>query len=170
MARVLVVYDGRAALIRGLAQHVGVGVALVRGATPVLLDVEDADQDELLEADALILGSPNWTGVTGRLKSWLDESGDLWESGDLAGKPGGAFAAGWSPRGGLEVTLQQILHLLVGHGMVFVGLQWTERMRRSGSFYGATAAGELTNDDREQARTLGWRVATLAVRLEASAS
>ena len=57
VARVLVVYDGRAGLVRGLAQHVGVGVALVRGATPVLLDV-DADQDELLSADALILGSP----------------------------------------------------------------------------------------------------------------
>ena len=168
MARVLVVYDGRAGLVRGLAQHVGVGIALVPGAEPVLLDVEDADPDELLRADALILGSPNWTGVTGRLKSWFDESGDLWESGDLAGKPGAGFAAGWSPQGGLELTLQQLLHLLVGHGMIFVGLQWTERMRRSGSYYGATASGELTNDDRDQARALGWRVATLAVRLAAS--
>jgi NAD(P)H dehydrogenase (quinone) len=168
MARVLVLYDGRAGLVRGLAEAVGEGVASVDGAELADRSIEDAAPDELLRADALILGSPNWTGVSGRLKSWLDESGDLWESGELAGKPGGAFAAGWSPHGGLEVTLQQLLHALVAHGMVFVGLPWSERMRRSGSYYGATASGELTDGDREQARVLGRRVARLAVRLAAS--
>jgi len=46
----------------------------------------------------------------------------------------------------------------LSHGMVFVGLPWSERMRRSGSYYGATAHGEVTDDDREQARALGRQV------------
>ncbi|MYI82323.1 MAG: flavodoxin [Chloroflexi bacterium] len=166
MTRILLVYDSRAGLVQQLADAVGEGVRSIEGAALRTLRIGEADPAELLRCDALILGSPNWTGVTGELKVWLDQSGDLWESGELAGKPGGAFAAGWSPHGGLEATLQQLMHMLVGHGMIFVGLPWSERMRRSGSYYGATAAGAVTDDDREQARALGRRVARLAVRLE----
>ncbi|MYB42533.1 MAG: flavodoxin [Chloroflexi bacterium] len=166
MTRILLVYDSRAGLVQQLADAVGEGVRSIEGAALRTLRIGEADPAELLRCDALILGSPNWTGMTGELKVWLDQSGDLWESGELAGKPGGAFAAGWSPHGGLEATLQQLMHLLVGHGMIFVGLPWSERMRRSGSYYGATAAGAVTDDDREQARALGRRVARLAVRLE----
>lgn len=106
--------------------------------------------------------------MTGKLKDWMDYSGDLWESGELAGKPGGAFTAGYSRSGGTEATLLQLLHLLFSHGMIVVGLPWTERMRRSGSYYGATAHGEVTDDDREQAKALGRRVAETALRLAGS--
>ena len=165
MTRILLVYDSRAGLVQQLADAVGEGVGSIEGAQLRSLRIGKADPSELLHCDALILGSPNWTGMTGELKVWLDQSGDLWESGELAGKPGAAFAAGWSPHGGLETTLLQLMHLLVGHGMIFVGLPWSERMRRSGSYYGATAAGAVSDDDREQARALGRRVARLAVRL-----
>lgn len=163
--RVLVLYDERAGLIRGLAESIIEGVCDIDGVEALDRPLADASPDDLLRCDALILGSPNWTGVSGRLKTWMDESGDLWESGELAGKPGAAFTAGWSPHGGLEAALLQLFHILVGHGMIFVGLPWSERMRQSGSYYGATAHGELTEDDREQARALGRRVARLAVRL-----
>ena len=167
MVRVLLVYDSRAGLVEQLAEAVGEGVRSVEDVELVEGRVGEADPAELLRCDALILGSPNWTGVTGELKLWMDQSGDLWESGELAGKPGAAFAAGWSPHGGLEATLLQLMHLLVGHGMLFVGLPWSERMRRSGSYYGATAVGSLNEDDRAQARALGRRVAQTALRLEA---
>ena len=49
--------------------------------------------------------------------------------------------------------------------MLIVSLPWSERMRRSGSYYGATAHGEVTDDDREQARALGRRVAETALLL-----
>ena len=49
--------------------------------------------------------------------------------------------------------------------MVIVGLPWTERMRTSGSYYGATSAGDISPEDLEQARELGARVARLAMRL-----
>ena len=103
--------------------------------------------------------------MTGKLKDWFDYSGDLWETGELAGKPGAVFTAGYSRSGGIEATLLQLIHLLMAHGMVVVGLPWTEDMRQSGSYYGATAHGAVTDDDREQARALGRRVAEIALRL-----
>ncbi len=165
MATVLVLFDSRTGLVRELARAVCDGIAQVPGVEARPRDVDEARPDELLRCDALMLGSPNWSGVTGKLKGWLDESGDLWESGELAGKPGGAFAAGLSPHGGIEATLLQLFHLLAAHGMLFVGLPWSERMRRSGSYYGATAVAALTDDDRQQARALGTRVAALTARL-----
>lgn len=165
MAIVMLLYDSRGGLVEQLASAVADGIRAVDGALLMERRIEDAHPAELLEIDALVLGSPNWSGMTGKLKSWMDESGDLWESGDLAGKPGGAFTAGWSPQGGLEATLLQLMHLLVAHGMVFVGIPWSEQMRESGSYYGATASGEVRAADRAQARLLGERVAAMAVRL-----
>ena len=164
-ANVMVLSDSREGLVSELAKEVCAGVTSVDGAVLLERTVDTAHPAELLEIDALILGSPNWTGITGKLKSWMDETGDLWETGDLVGKPAGAFTAGWSPHGGLEATLLQLFHLLIGHGMLFVGIPWSELMRESGSYYGATAHGRVTEADREQARALGRRVAELAVRL-----
>jgi NAD(P)H dehydrogenase (quinone) len=162
---VLLLYDSRGGIVEELARSVADGVRAVEGIELVDRRLDEADPLDLRRCDALIVGSPNWSGITGKLKQWFDESGDLWETGDLAGKPGAAFTGGWSINGGIEATLLQLFHLLVGHGMLFVGLPWSEAMRRSGSYYGATAHGEVNDDDREQARALGKRVAELALRL-----
>ena len=163
--RVLLLFDSRGGLTEQLAEAIAEGVRAVPGVELRYRRLDDADPTELLELDALILGSPNWSGMTGKLKDWMDHSGDLWETGELAGKVGACFTAGWSRSGGIEATLLQLIHLILSHGMVFVGLPWTETMRRSGSYYGATAHGEVTEEDREQARTLGRRVAETALRL-----
>ena len=168
-ARVLVVYDSRG-VVADLAAALIEGAASVEGVEVWDRPVDEAKQAELLECDALILGSPNWTGMTGKLKHWMDYTGDLWESGELAGKVGACFTAGWSRSAGTEATLLQLFHLLIGHGMVFVGLPWTEAMRESGSYYGATAFGEATELDRAQARALGLRAAQFAVRLKQTES
>ncbi len=165
IARVLLLYDSRGGMVEELARSIAEGITSIEGATVLDRPLDDAEPLDLLQCDALILGSPNWSGLTGKLKSWFDESGDLWESGDLAGKPGAAFTGGWSASGGIEATLLQLFHLLASHGLIFVGLPWSERMRRSGSYYGATAHGEVTDDDRAQAHALGRRVARIAVRL-----
>jgi len=166
--RILLLFDSRGGLTEQLAESIAEGVRSVASAELRYRRLEEARVEELGEADALILGSPNWSGMTGKLKEWMDYSGDLWETGDLAGKVGAAFTAGWSRSAGTEATLLQLLHLLLAHGMIIVGLPWSERMRRSGSYYGATAHGEVTEDDREQARALGRRVAEVALRLVAS--
>jgi NAD(P)H dehydrogenase (quinone) len=165
MARVLLLFDSRGGLTEQLAEAIAEGVRSVPAAELVSRRIAETDASELPNCDALILGSPNWSGMTGKLKDWFDYSGDLWETGELAGKPGAAFTAGYSRSGGIEATLLQLIHLLLGHGMIVVGLPWSDRMRESGSYYGVTAHGAVTEADREQGRTLGRRVADLAVRL-----
>ncbi len=165
MATVLLLFDSRGGLTEQLAQAVAEGVRSLPASDLRYRRLEEASVDELKACDALILGSPNWSGITGKLKDWMDHSGDLWESGELAGKVGAAFTAGWSRSAGTEATLLQLLHLLFAHGMLVVGLPWSDRMRISGSYYGATAHGQVTEDDREQARALGRRVAETAVML-----
>jgi NAD(P)H dehydrogenase (quinone) len=164
-AKILLLFDSRGGLTEHLAEAIADGVRSVDGTELSYRRIDDAQQRELLDCDALIVGSPNWSGMTGKLKEWFDYSGDLWESGELAGKPGAVFTAGWSRSGGIEATLLQLIHLLLSHGMIVVGLPWTETMRRSGSYYGATAHGEVTDEDRAQARALGRRVPEFAMRL-----
>ncbi|MCA9829792.1 MAG: flavodoxin family protein [Dehalococcoidia bacterium] len=167
MARILLIYDSRGGLTEQLADSIEAGI-MAAGGDCVRRRIDDATVQDLLEVDGYVVGSPNWSGITGKLKEWWDFTGDLWESGELAGKPAAAFTAGYSRSGGIEATLLQLFHLLIAHGLVFVGLPWTERMRVSGSYYGATAHGAVTNDDREQAAALGRRVADLAETLKRS--
>ncbi len=167
--RVLIIVDSRGGMTADLAAAVAEGAAATPGVEVVSRTVEDATIDDLLACDALVLGSPNWSGMTGRLKDWLDYTGDLWETGELAGKVGACFTAGWSRSAGTEATLLQLIHLLLAHGMIFVGLPWNQYMPTSGSYYGATAHGKVTANDVAQARILGERVAATAARLAAGA-
>ena len=164
---VLVLYDSHGPQINQLAQAISEGIEQVDQAVAVVRHVNEASRDDLLDAGAIILGSPNWSGVTGYLKRWLDDQGDLWEEGALHGKPGAAFTTGRGRHSGLEFTLLSLIHWMLACGMVVVGLPWSERMRASGSYYGATAAGEVTDEDLEQARALGQRVARVGLRLRA---
>jgi NAD(P)H dehydrogenase (quinone) len=127
---------------------------------------EDAGRADLIAADGIMLGSPNWSGVTGSMKEWLDSQGDLWEERALAGRPGAAFTSGTGRHSGLEMTLLQLVHWMLACGMVVVGLPWSDRMRVSGSYYGATTSGGVTSDDLAQARELGARLARIAARLK----
>ncbi len=161
MTLVAVVYDSRSGLVETLAGAIVRGVEAA-GARAERAPIYEVGPDVLRGCDGLIVGSPNWSGMTGALKEWFDYSGDLWQTGELAGKPGAAFTAGYSRSGGIEATLLQLLHLLLGHGMVVAGLPWSERMRRSGSYYGVTAHGAITEDDLLQASELGRRLARLA--------
>ena len=81
------------------------------------------------------------------------------------GKPAAAFTAGSGQHSGLEMTLLQMLHWMLACGMVVVGLPWGERMRNSGSYYGATAVGDVTDEDLFQARELGARLAAVTAKL-----
>lgn len=164
MVGILLLYDSRGGLTEQLADSVERGI-IAAGGTCVRRRVDDATVEDLLAADGYIVGSPNWSGMTGKLKEWFDYSGDRWESGELQGRVGAAFTAGYSRSGGNEATLLQIIHLLLAHGLIIVGLPWSDTMRRSGSYYGATAHGEVTDEDRSQAELLGRRVTETAMRL-----
>ena len=162
---VLILYDSHGPQIEALASAVADGVAQVPDARPLKRHIMVASRDDLLAADALVLGSPNWSGVTGYLKQWLDQQGDLWEEGTLTGKVGAAFTTGRGRHSGIEFTLLGLIHWMLACGMIIVGLPWTDEMRITGSYYGATAAGEVSSQDQAQARRLGARVAETSLRL-----
>ena len=163
---VLVLYDSRGGLIEQLAKGVGEGVAQVPDAAARLRRIDDAVREDLFRADAIILGSPNWTGITGKMKLWMDNAGDMWSEGQLVNKVGAAFTAGSSKSAGIELTLLMLFHWMFAGGMVVCGLPWNERMRTTGSYYGPTAAGSVQPDDLANARALGRRVAEIATRLK----
>jgi NAD(P)H dehydrogenase (quinone) len=164
--QVAIVYDGDPdGPIDRLAHAIGVGVASVDGASAVLRTAQQVTVDEMVAADAIVLGSPNWHGMTADLKKVIDQTGLIWEQGKLVGKVGAAFTSGWSQAGGQEITLLTELHTLLAHGMLIVGLPWSKRMVKSGSYYGATAVGGPSADDLAQARALGRRVANYTVWL-----
>jgi NAD(P)H dehydrogenase (quinone) len=161
--RVYVVYDGEpGGPIMRLADAVAQGAAGVPGTEVVQHTADRASVGAMVAADAVILGSPNWHGPTAKLKAALDQAGPAWERGELVGRIGAAFTTGWSRAGGQEMTLLMLLHMLLAHGMVIVGLPWSRRLVRSGSYYGATATGGPTAEDLAQGRALGRRVARYA--------
>ena len=167
MLEVLIVHDSHrpGSLIEQLAQSVAAGVDQVTEARSRILHVNDLTREDLARSAALVLGSPNWSGISGNLKQRLDDLGDLWAEGFLTDKIGAAFTAGTSRHAGIEFTLLTLIHWLLAGGMIFAGLPWEESMRTSGSYYGATAAGSVQDADRAQAERLGRRVAEVAKRV-----
>jgi len=166
--RVYVIYDGDVnGPIHRLALAVVQGATSVEGTETVLHTPAEATVEDMVAADAIILGSPNWHGPTAAMKEVIDKTGLIWEQGKLVGKIGAAFTSGWSPGGGQEITLQMMLHMLMAHGMIIVGLPWSKRMAKTGSsYYGPTAVGGPKPDDLGEAEALGRRVARYARWIE----
>jgi NAD(P)H dehydrogenase (quinone) len=169
VCRVFILYDS-GEQVAALAEAIAEGARRVTGVEVTIKQPAQARKDDLLAADAIVLGTPNWTGIKGTLKRWLDTTGDLWEEGSLAGKLGAAFTSSAGRHSGTEFTLLTILHWFLGAGMLVVGLPWTPTMERAGSYYGATAIGTISEEDLTQARALGQRLAELAARLNARAA
>lgn len=139
-----------------------------------------AGEQDLFECAGLVLGSPTHFGnMAAPLKHFWDHSSGAWFGGELAGKPAGVFTASASPHGGQETTLLSMMLPLMHHGMIVLGLPYSEagltETAGGGSPYGASRvtgfAGDRDFDTVEQAlcRALGRRVADTARRLLASA-
>lgn len=111
------------------------------------------------------------------MKHFLDSTSGLWLSGALQGKPACVFTSTSSMHGGQESTLLSMMLPLLHHGMLVLGLPYSEpdlsTTRSGGSPYGAThvAAGSgadaarLTEEERRLATALGRRLAQTALRL-----
>lgn len=193
-ATVLILYYSRKGSTESLAREVARGVesagaeAMVRTVPPVATVVEVAappvpdtgppyvEIDELSGVDGLILGSPTRFGnMAAPLKHFLDQTSAQWLNGTLAGKPAGVFTTSSSLHGGQESTLLTMALPLIHHGMIYVGVPYTEselfETKSGGSPYGATRVTADWSDgfnDAEKtiARALGHRVATIATRLK----
>lgn len=198
MLDILVLYYSRHGATAELARHVARGVEGVAGSRARLRTVPPltaagagagagatdgaaiATHEDLRECAGLVLGSPvRFGNMAAPLMAFFDGTSSLWLSGVLAGKPAGAFASGSTPHGGQETTPLGMLLPLMHHGMLIVGLPFTEPALSAtpggGTPYGASRLvreGErrvLADEERRLAHALGARVATVAVALASAA-
>jgi NAD(P)H dehydrogenase (quinone) len=192
---VLVLYYSRSGHTAQLARLVARGIeevpgmrARLRQVPPVAPVTETAmppEPDEgapyvtradLVECVALAMGSPTRFGnMAAPLKHFLDTTGAEWASGALAGKPAAVFTASSTMHGGQESTLLTMMVPLLHHGMLLVGIPYTEPTLSStttgGTPYGASHVagprGEnaISEHERDLSRALGKRLADIARRL-----
>ena len=138
-----------------------------------------ASVDRLASADAIIIGTPTRFGnMCAQMRNFLDQTGGLWVKGALAGKVGSVFTSTGTQHGGQETTIVSVHWTLLHHGMIIVGVPYTEpeltNMKEitGGSPYGAgTLAGTdgsrtPTDNELRIMRAQGRRVADLARRLK----
>jgi NAD(P)H dehydrogenase (quinone) len=198
MAEVLVLYYSPGGTTAEVANVIAHGVeqvdgvqARVRTVPPVSAVSEQVENtipdsgplyacnDDLQQCDGLVMGAPTHFGnMPAALKHFIDNTSPLWMSGALVGKPAGVFTASTSLHGGQETTLLTMMLPLLHHGMLIVGLPYTERelfrTRTGGSPYGASRLTDdlethpLSEEERTLCLTLGQRVATAAKKLSAS--
>lgn len=192
---ILVLYYSRHGKTRSLADEVAFGVESVPGmiarlrtvpAVSTVCEQTEADiptdgppyaeAQDLRECAGLVMGSPTRFGnMAAPLKYFLDGSTAEWLSGSLAGKPAGVFTSTGSMHGGHESTLLSMMLPLFHHGMLMVGLPYSETAlsatQGGGSPYGAGhVAGidgqrSIDSHERALARALGQRVASIAKAL-----
>lgn len=165
---VLIVYHSKTGNTRLLAEAVAEGARTVKNANVVLKSVEEAANDDLLKADAIIVGSPVYNAnVTAEIQAFI--SGWPFEGMPLKGKIGAAFVTAGGISAGEEITQMNILQSMLIFGMIVMGgPDWQ-------SPFGASAiVGEQPYDNYngiapqflEKGRGLGKRVAETAMRLK----
>ncbi len=202
MSKILIVYYSMYTHIHKMAQAVAEGARQVPGTEVILrrvpetlpdevllamgavdaqksmVDIPIATVEELVDADAIIFGTPTRFGnMCGQMRQFLDATGQLWAKGALVGKVGSVFTSSATQHGGQESTILSFHTTLLHQGMVIVGLPYSfaGQMDNSeitgGSPYGAsTIAGtkgerQPTENDLAGARFQGNHVALIAAKL-----
>jgi len=195
MAEILVLYYSRYGNTAAMARQVSHGIESVAGCTARLRtvppvsavceatasDIPDtgppyATHEDLKACAGLAMGSPARFGnMAAPLKYFLDGTGDLWLSGAMIGKPAAVFTSSGSLHGGQETALQSMMLPLLHHGMLLLGLPYSEpglfATTSGGTPYGAShVAGadnnkELSHVEKDLCFALGKRLAGIAAKL-----
>jgi NAD(P)H dehydrogenase (quinone) len=195
MAEILVLYYSRNGATADMARHIAHGVESVDGVTARLRTVPEVGPeheavgdsipesgppyvslDDLRQCAGLALGSPTRFGnMAAPMKYFLDTTSPLWLSGALAGKPACVFTSTSTLHGGQESTLLSMMIPLLHHGMLIMGLPYSEtdlvHTRSGGTPYGAShLAGDkgelpLSEEEVRLCHALGARLATTAKQL-----
>ncbi len=195
MAEILILYYSHGGAVREMAQLVARGVEMVEGARARIRTVpkvsatcEASEPDipssgapyvelkDLEECAGLALGSPTRFGnMAAPMKYFLDGTSGLWMKGALTGRPAAVFTSTASMHGGNEATLLTMMIPLLHHGMVIVGLPYSEpelsATTSGGTPYGAShIAGPadnqpITEAERKLCIALGKRLAETALKL-----
>ncbi len=196
MPTILVLYYSRYGATKNMAQQVGRGVKSVDGVearirtVPAVSTICEAVEDsipeigypyvepaDLEECDGLVLGSPTRFGnMAAPLKYFLDNTSSQWLAGTLIDKPAGVFTSTSSLHGGQETTLTSMMLPLLHHGMIIMGLPYSEKELFStttgGTPYGPShlagpeSNNKLSEDEKKLCFALGKRVARFAKQLK----
>lgn len=192
---ILVLYYSHHGSVRELARYIAHGIEQVPGmvarvrTVPKISAVCEATESgipdvgapyveirDLEECVGLALGSPTRFGnMAAPLKYFLDSTGGLWLKGGLVGKPAATFTSTTSMHGGQESTLVSMMLPLLHHGMIILGIPYTEAAlaatQQGGTPYGAShvsgSDGSTLPSEHEKllAVALGRRLAETALRL-----
>ncbi|MET0089389.1 MAG: NAD(P)H:quinone oxidoreductase [Candidatus Thiodiazotropha sp.] len=195
MAEVLILYYSRHGATAEMARLMARGVEEVSGVSarlrtvPEVSTVCEATQDsvpdegapyvsvaDLETCDGLILGSPTRFGnMAAPMKHFLDTTSTLWMGGKLIGKPASVFTSTSSLHGGQESTLLSMMLPLLHHGMLLMGIPYSEtallHTQSGGTPYGAShLAGKdsrqpITEDEKRICKTQGRRMAETVLKL-----
>lgn len=194
-ATILVLYYSRNGATRQLAELIAEGIESVPGASARLRTVpavsavcEATESDipasgppyveyrDLEECAGLALGSPTRFGnMASAMKYFLDNSTSQWLSGALTGKPACVFTSTGSMHGGQECTLLSMMLPLMHHGMLIMGLPYSQpelmNTQTGGSPYGVThfakadGSAPISAEEKKLAIAQGQRLAQVALQL-----
>lgn len=192
---ILVLYYSRHGATRQLAEWIAQGIDSVHGtqarlrtvpaisanceATEAVIPGSGApyvEARDLEDCAALALGSPTRFGnMAAPLKYFLDSTTPQWLAGALVGKPACVFTSTGSLHGGQESTLLSMMLPLLHHGMLILGIPYTEAAlsstRSGGTPYGAshfsanTQHGQFSAEEKTLSMHLGKRLAQTALQL-----
>ncbi|MFD0912276.1 NAD(P)H:quinone oxidoreductase [Methylophilus luteus] len=196
MTELLILYYSQGGAVKEMAQLIARGVESVPGAKARVRTVpkisanhEATEPDipasgapyatlqDLEECAGLALGSPTRFGnMAAPMKYFLDGSTSLWLKGALIGKPAAVFTSTGSMHGGNETTLLTMMIPLMHHGMLLVGLPYSEPQlgttTSGGTPYGASHIGgarddqPITDEEKKLCLALGKRLAETALKLQ----
>jgi NAD(P)H dehydrogenase (quinone) len=195
MKEILVLYYSHYGAVKQMAQAVAHGIEQVKDmkarirTVPKVSTVSEAVEKEIPDAGApyaeltdleecigLAMGSPTRFGnMAAPLKYFWDGTGSLWMKGTLIGKPAALFTSTASLHGGQETTLLSMMLPLLHHGMVLMGIPYSElelvSTKSGGTPYGASHVAGMTSDqpvteeERKLCIALGKRLAETALKL-----
>ena len=196
MTEILILYYSQGGAVREMAQLMARGVESVTGAKARIRTVPKvsasceateseipasgapyATLQDLEECAGLALGSPTRFGyMAAPVKYFLDGTSGLWLKGALIGKPAAVFTSSGSMHGGNEMTLLTMMIPLMHHGMLMVGLPYSEPQLATtasgGTPYGASHIGgamddrPISEDEKKLCMALGKRLAETALKLQ----
>lgn len=197
MVEILILYYSQGGAVREMAQLIARGVESVSGAQARIRTVPKVSANceatepevpstgapyvelaDLEECAGLALGSPTRFGnMAAPMKYFLDGTSGLWLKGALIGKPACVFTSSGSMHGGNESTLLTMMLPLMHHGMLLLGLPYSESTlsttQSGGTPYGASHVGgtmddkPITDDEKKLCIALGKRLAETALKLSA---
>lgn len=156
MPKIIIIYYTKTNNTKKMASLIKDGV-LEEGVRAEVKSVSEVKARDLLDYDAIIIGSPTYYGtMAAEIKALLDKS--VAYHGQLEGKVGAAFSSSANVGGGNETTILDIINAMLIHGMIIQGSP-------DGDHYGPVSIGSPDKRAERECLRLGKGIAALVKRI-----